>query len=66
MVLKCDGRVAIGKALAFAPKTVAGDDPLATADLFHAAVIEGEGACLGSRHTQAAERSARVSGSVAG
>jgi len=40
MVLKCDDRVAIGEALAFAAKAVAGDDPLAAADLFHASVIE--------------------------
>jgi len=32
--------VAIGETLTFAAKAVAGDDPLAAADLFHAAVIE--------------------------
>jgi len=65
MSLKCDDRMAIGEALAFAAKAVASDDPLAAADLFHASMIERESACLGSRHAQAVERSARVSGSMA-
>jgi len=60
MVLKCDDRVAISEALAFAAKAVAGDDPLTAADLFHAAVIEGKGACLADRHAQAAKRPERM------